>query len=58
MPKGGKNTSFEWNNMISLAEGNIAVIKEELIKLIKQINIIKGNIAMQRTMIEVCPSSM
>lgn len=44
--------------MISLAEGNIAVIKEELIKLIKQINIIKGNIAMQRTMIEVCPSSM
>lgn len=58
MPKGEKNTSFEWNNMISLAEGNITVIKEELIKLIKQINIIKGNIAMQRTMIEVFPSSM
>lgn len=44
--------------MISLAEGNITVIKEELIKLIKQINIIKGNIAMQRTMIEVFPSSI
>lgn len=58
MPKGEKNTSFEWNNMISLAEGNITVIKEELIKLIKQINIIKGNIAMQRTMIEVFPSSI
>lgn len=58
MPKGEKNTSFEWNNMISLAEGNITVIKEELIKLIKQINIIKGNIAMQRTIIEVFPSSI